>query len=106
MRLLQRYGDRSRSADFYVGALLEAFPAFEHEAIEDMDPWVLDFDDPIETTLRMLRHRIAFLTMERFAQPLGLVTLKPDVAHNGRPWDRGWIVQATPLAHQVVRFEV
>ena len=71
-----------------------------------MDPWVLQFDDPIETTLRMLRHRIAFLTMERFARPLGLVTLKPDVPDVGRPWDRGWIVQATPLAHEVVRFEV
>ena len=106
VRLLQRYGDQARPADFYVGALLEAFPAFEHEAIDRMEPWVLDFDDPIETTLRMLWHRIEFLTMERFARPLGLVTLEPDVPDPERPWDRGWIVQATPLAHEVVRFEV
>ncbi|MFN2323830.1 MAG: YecA family protein [Trueperaceae bacterium] len=106
IRLLQRYGDRPRSADFYVGALLEAFPVFEHEAIDRMEPWILDFDDPIEATLRMLRHRIEFLTMERFARPLGLVTLDLDVPDPDRPWDRGWIVQATPLACEVVRFEV
>ena len=71
-----------------------------------MDPWVLQFDDPIETTLRMLRHRIEFLTMERFARPLGLVTLELVVPDPERPWDRGWIVHATPLAYEVVRFAV
>jgi hypothetical protein len=106
VRLLQRYGDQGRSTSFYVDALLEAFPAFEEEALDRMDPWVLQFDDPIETTLSMLRHRMRFLTMERFARPLGLITLKPGVAGPERPWDRGWIVEATPLAYEVVRFEV
>ena len=89
-----------------MNALLEAFPAFEHEAIEDMAPWVLQFDDPVEATLHRLRRQIRFLTMERFARPLGLVTLELDVPDPERPWDRGWIVEATPLAHEVVRFEV
>jgi hypothetical protein len=106
LRLLQRYGARPRSAGFYVDALLEAFPTFEHEAIESMDPWILRFDDPIETTLSRLRHRIEFLTMERFARPLGLVTLEPREPDAGRFWNRDWIVQATPLAYEVVRFEV
>lgn len=106
VRLLQRYGDRPRPADFYVGALLEAFPAFEAEAIDRMDPWVLEFDDPVELALRRLRRQISFLTIERFARPLGRVTLTTQVQEPDRAWFRAWIVRATPLAHEVVRYEV
>ena len=75
-----------------MNALLEAFPAFE--------------DDAIETTLTMLRLQIEFLTLERFARPLGLVTLEDHVQDPKKRWDRSWIVTATPLAYEVVRFEV
>lgn len=106
LRLLQRYGGEPRTADFYSGALLEAFPAFVDEAIAGVDAWMLEFDDPAETALRMQRHAIEALTLERFARPLGLVTLEKHVPDPERPWDRTWIVRATPLAHEVVRFEV
>ena len=106
VRLLQRYGDEPRPADFYVAALLDAFPSFADEAVDRMDPWVLEFDDPIETALQRLRHQIEFLVFERFAQPLGLVTLTRYVPDPDQPWRRSWTVESTPLAHEVVRFEV
>lgn len=106
VRLLQRYGDQPRPADYYVSALLEAFPVFEDEAIAGIDPWMLQLDDPIETALDSMRHMMEFLTLERFARPLGLVTLERTARDSDQPWRRSWIVQATPLASEVVRFEV
>ncbi|MDZ7801841.1 MAG: SEC-C metal-binding domain-containing protein [Trueperaceae bacterium] len=106
IRLLQRYGDARRPAAFYVGALLEAFPGFEDETIAGIDPWTLQFEDPVETALERMRSTVTFLALERFARPLGLVTLEPDGRDPIRPWRSNWIVQATPLAREVVRFEV
>jgi len=106
LRLLQRYGDEPRPADFYVGALLEAFPAFEDEAIAGIDPWMIELGDPVETAVRRLRRAIRSLALERFARQLGLVELERHVPDPETPWDRNWIVRATPLAHEVVRFEV
>lgn len=105
LRLLQRYGGEPRTADFYVGALLEAFPAFEDEAIAGIAPWSIDLGDAIERALHRLRRQIEFMALERFARPLGLVTLDRHVPDPDEPWDRTWIAQATPLAHEVVRFE-
>lgn len=106
IRLLQRYGEQARTADVYVAALLEAFPAFEDDAIDRMEPWGLDLDDPIESTHRRLRHRIEYLTMERFARPLGRVTLEPQTPDADRFWNRAWMVRTAPLAYEVVRFEL
>ena len=64
------------------------------EATSDIDVWILQFDDPVETALGSLRHMVEFLTLERPARDLD------------RPWRRSWIVRAAPLARHVVRFEV
>ena len=105
IRLLQRYGDERRPAEFYVSAVLKAFPTFEDEAIAGIDPWMMAFDDPIETARDRLRHVVQLLTLERFARPLGLVALERPARDPERPWRRSWLVRATPLAHEVVRFE-
>lgn len=106
IRLLQRDGGQPRRAGFYVGALFEAFPALEDAAVAGAEPWIRDAVDPYDLAHRLLRHGVEVLAFERFARPLGLVTLERHVPDRSKPLDRTWMVEATPLAREVVRFTV
>ncbi len=104
LRLLQRYGDAPRPAEFYADAMITAFPMLLEEApVFEWDH--ADPDATAERARRRARDEITFLAFERFAAPLGLATAEPYAPDPDVPWCQSWTVRATPPAFEVVRFE-
>lgn len=89
--LLDRYGDRERSANFYRDAFLRAFPM----ALEEVPN--LDYFPADRMVGSCYRHR----ALNGFARMLGLVHIKP-MGNPHVPDD--YRVTATPLLHRTVRF--
>ena len=91
--LLSRYGDTPRSAQFYAGAFLRAFPMMADEA--GSDEWRSGEDKA--------RHCYGLRTLQRFAGFMGLVTI---TAEDGDRISNEYTVTKTPLLDELVRFHV
>jgi hypothetical protein len=91
--LLHKYGSEWRENSFYNDCFYEAFPAAVNEIIPT----------PYMTPEDTLRYCYSLRALERFAEFVGLVELKPYDERN--PWNFGrCLVKKTPLLDKAVVF--